>query len=279
MRNAVKLYEPSRRPTRAGTLSVHRMNGRFRQALLPGASPRYIPRLMDLATLLLEQKLATATQLEKAQQTANQHGMHLVQAIVQQGHLSEDTLADTVARALGTVVIDVERGTLERDSVRLIPEGDARRHLAIPVAKGPSKQLRVAFANPLDPEPFRLIQSLTGMSIDPLVATASAIHAVLDREWRGRTTEMIEGTRVRSELPAESTRQLSPEEKKRRTRLREGLAGSDTGSVLIHSVVQQTTIEQRHEALLLTLIEKGLLTRTEYLDTLKRLLGGGAGDL
>ena len=41
----------------------------------------------------------------------------------------------------------------------------------------------------------------------------------------------------------------------------------------VHRLEQEATIEQRHEALLLTLIEKGVITRAEYGDALKRLLG------
>ena len=40
----------------------------------------------------------------------------------------------------------------------------------------------------------------------------------------------------------------------------------------MHRLEAEATIEQRHEALLLALVEKGLITHAEYSESLRRLL-------
>lgn len=228
---------------------------------------------MDLKSLLHREKLVGLDTFDEASSLAHSRGIHLVDAILEVSDVTEDVFADAVARAIGSVVIDVHRGTLEPGSVRLIPELEARRLLAIPVARGPAQQLRVAFVNPLDPEPYRVVESITGMTIDPLVATVSGVHAVLDREWKGRTTEITELVRARPEvpIPEESTRQISADEKRLRAGSQQRSAPPSDPSAPTAKAAVPTSAE-RHEALLLTLIEKGILSRADYHATLGRLM-------
>lgn len=202
-------------------------------------------------------------------------GAAAIAAAVDDRKIADDVLADLIAREAGTVVIDLDRGTLEHEAVRLLPEETARRLLAIVVAVEPGgRSVRAAFANALDEAAIEEVASATGRAVRALVATVSSIRRALDREYREAPSTRVLAS-PRTDLPPEATRRVAP---KIAASAPEG-AGAETSAdevprtLPVHRLEQEATIEQRHEALLLALIEKGVLTRAEYGDALKRLLG------
>lgn len=198
----------------------------------------------------------------------------LVAVPIDAGVVGDDVVADLLARESGGMVIDLDRGTLERDAVRLVPEEVARRHLAIVVALEPSgRSVRAAFANPLDEAALAEIASVTRRGVSVMVGTVSAIRRAIDREYRDGPTRVIEAPGAPEddeELAPESTRRVATGGRRRGT---EPPTEEVPRTMPVHRLEQEATIEQRHEALLLALIEKGVLTRAEYGDALKRLLG------
>lgn len=218
---------------------------------------------VQLEELLSEASLVNPSVLSACRQQADGADQSLVQVLVQGGHVSEDALAELVARAVGSVVFDVHLGALDGDAIRCLPEHVARRHLAVPIGRDlETSSLRVAFANPLDHEALRVVREQTGLLVDPIVGTVSGILAVLDREYRGRTTLILDR---RSEIPSEVTRELEAAQSL------EGDSTKQTGPV--RRLEEEATIEQRFEALLLALVDAGVVTRADYLESLKRLLG------
>lgn len=200
------------------------------------------------------------------------HGAPAVAAPIDAGLVGEDVLADLLARESGSMVIDLDRGTLEPDAVRLVPEELARRHLALVVAVEPSgRSVRVAFANPLDERAIAEIASVTRRGVSVMVGTVSAIRRAIDREYRENAARVLEAPAPdgEEELAPESTRRVATGGRRRTEPPSEEIPRT----MPVHRLEQEATIEQRHEALLLALIEKGVITRAEYGDALKRLLG------
>ncbi len=228
-----------------------------------GVSPP--DRVMGLGELLVREGIVDASSMRDATGRAEEAGRALAAILVDDDHVTEDALADAVARAVGTVVIDVDLGALDRESVRLIPESVARRFLLIAVARGPTgRTLRVAFADPLDEDAVASVRELTGLEVEPMVATVSGVKAALDREYKARTTEIIRAARP------EPGRELAPEDTQQLLSQRDPThAGTDP----MHRLETEATIEQRHEALLLTLVEAGVLERADYVAALRRLKG------
>lgn len=189
---------------------------------------------------------------------AAQRSEPFVRVAVEAGLAEEDAIAELAARALDTHVVELDRGELDEESVRLVPAALARRYLFVPLAPDPSgESIRVVFADPLDAAAVEAAREATGLGIQPLVATVSGVTAAIDRVYGGVT----EDTRVlpRAELPADATRRLE--------------GGEQTQP--LHRLEDGATAEQRHEALLLSLIDAGVVTRAQYLDALRRLLGKG----
>ena len=116
---------------------------------------------MDLAQLLIEQGV-DARKIDDVARRSIQRGAPFVQEVVRAGLVEEEVVADLAARALGTVLVAVEHGELDDDSVRLVPKRVAIRHLVVPVARE-ADRLRVAFADPFDPEALEAVRRATGL--------------------------------------------------------------------------------------------------------------------
>ena len=223
---------------------------------------------MDVLELLAREGMIAASSLASLREAAGPP----IAAPIDAGLVADDVIADVVAREAGTVVIDLERGTLEHGAVHLISEQIARKHLAIVMAVEPGgRSVRVAFANPLDADAVSEVARTTGRSVRALVGTVSDIRHAIDREYAGEASTQSIPLPIRDR---DLGRDMLPESTRR-------VAGQDgrapepeaPGTLPVHRLEQEATIEQRHEALLLALIEKGVITRAEYGDALKRLLG------
>ncbi|MDQ3032314.1 MAG: hypothetical protein M3Y87_07865 [Myxococcota bacterium] len=224
---------------------------------------------MDVLDLLAREGLVAKSEVASLRRRAGP----VIAAPFDAGLIADDVLADFVAREAGTVVIDLDQGTLEHDAVRLLSEETARQLLAVVVAVEPGgRSVRAAFANPLEDAAISKVAASTGRSVRAMVGTVSGIRRVIDREYgQSATRVMAAAERSRAELAPESTRRVPGT----RGRDDDEPIGSDEvpRTLPVHRLEQEATIEQRHEALLLALIEKGVLTRAEYGDALKRLLG------
>ncbi|MFO0713563.1 MAG: hypothetical protein U0353_27170 [Sandaracinus sp.] len=189
--------------------------------------------------------------------------------------VGDDVLADLIARELGTVVIDLDEGMLEATAIQLVPETVARSAHAVAVLAEPNRSaIQVAFANPLDARAVAQVAEASGLRVQPLVAPLSAVRRALDREYGGAPVpEAVLARRQRENMPAESTQRLGGERREgsRPRELRSEELKAPVTAPLIR-MEAQATAEQRVEALLLALIERGVLTRAEYLDALRRLL-------
>lgn len=227
---------------------------------------------MDLVQLLADEGLADSAALKFASDVAEKEGRALAGVIVDAALVAEDALADSLAKAVGTVVIDVEQGELDADAVQLVNDVTARRYLAIVVSTDPSgTSVRAAFANPLDDEAVRAVREQTGLEVQPLVATVSGVRAAIDRAYARRTTQVVRAVALRPELAPEITRKVGGP--RPTTKRPPDGAPPREGTSPLHRLEQDATPEQRHEALVLALIEAGLITRADYVEALRRLLG------
>ncbi|HJL12542.1 MAG TPA: hypothetical protein RMH85_28940 [Polyangiaceae bacterium LLY-WYZ-15_(1-7)] len=234
---------------------------------------------MDLAQLLIDRAGIDAGRVDAALRRAIAQGRPFVREVVESGLCSEERVAELAVDALGTVLVEVDRGEVDRESVELVPIRLARRHLFVPVSVTPGGEgLRVAFADPFDEEAREALRRATGLGVEPLVATVSAVLDALDRAYAEETEEDGEGLREPAATPAHlergdtrvipRARELAPEATRRVER-----RASRTTTAPVHRLEDEATPEQRHEALLLALIEAGALSRADYLEALRRLLG------
>jgi len=174
--------------------------------------------------------------------------------------VSEEALADAIAHELGTNIWDLDQ-SIDADAIALLPEDVARAVIALPVSLD-SAVLQVAFANPLDPRAVQAVVDATQRPVRPLVAHLTPLRRAIDREYGGALIPES-SLRKRPEFTAESTQRLGA-----------GVQGelSSSHTAPVFRVEGSATIEQRFEALLLALVERGSVTRDEYSEALRRIL-------
>lgn len=211
-----------------------------------------------------------------------------VGAAVDRKLVGEDVLADLLAREAGSVVIDLDRGTLEAEAVALLGQTLARRSLAVPVALEPGgRAIQVAFANPLDTGTLAAVAASTGCAVRALVGTVTAIRRTLDREYGPEPSPtVVLGKRASSPPPKEQrTRPVPTESAELRIEPSDPsieqpispeptkpLAERAPTTMPLHRLEAEATLEQRLEALVAALVERGAISRVEYIEALKRIV-------
>jgi hypothetical protein len=212
---------------------------------------------VTLEDLLVQEGVAAPReQIRDVLERAARDGRYPAAALVEEGIVSEDVLADLLARAVTTVVVDLDQ-PVDADVLHVVAYTVARDHLLLPIEAVAGK-LRVAFVNPLDRAAVAAIEEGSALPIQPVVGTLTGTRNAIEKAYAGRTTRVVRAPA--SEMPHEITQKFAAGE----------VPPIDTAP--LHRIEQDATIEQRHEALLLALIERGVLTRADYVEALKRLL-------
>ena len=222
---------------------------------------------MDLEALLVQEGVAAPPRaIRRVLLSARRDGLNPVAALVDEGIVVEDVLAEVLARACGTVVVDLERHTIDDEAALIVPADLARERLLMAVTEPSEGKLRVVFANPFDDDSASEVEQSAGVRVVRLVGTVSGVRQAIQRVYSARTTQVV---RSRAEMPPEITRRVrAPTDDEEG----DALVGTDTAQ--LHRLERSATMEQRHEALLLALIEKGVLTRADYAEALERLVSG-----
>jgi MSHA biogenesis protein MshE len=102
-----------------------------------------------LGELLLEQKLLTPEQLQTALDEQKRSGRKLGRVLTDLGLVREEKLHELLAANLQIPFIDVRQLTLDHQTVRLLPEVQARRFRAL-VLQSDARGLLVGMADPTD---------------------------------------------------------------------------------------------------------------------------------
>ena len=127
-----------------------------------------------MGPLMLQAGLLTPKDLEKIQEEARRRRVSLLDILLDEKKVSEENLADTMAKWLRLPRVHVASLTIEPDALKIISQELARKHSCLPV-KLEGKSLVLAMANPADFEAVQALEFSCGLSIRPVVATRTEI--------------------------------------------------------------------------------------------------------
>ncbi len=134
-----------------------------------------------MGRVLLEEGLATAAQLSEALSAA-QSGGHILQHLVNEGHLTPGDLHEFLSKQPGIAGIDISQYVVERGLARLIPGDLARDRLVMPVdALG--KLLTVAMAYPVDIATIAEVEALTGRRVKAVLCRSQDLLAAIEKQF------------------------------------------------------------------------------------------------
>ena len=142
---------------------------------------------------LVEKNLITEEQLQQvlAKQKESK-GKLFGDVITEMRFISEEDFAKVLAERLNVPYCDLDSTTLLPDVVKKIPEATARKYTVIGVSKM-GKRMTVATNDPINFYVFEDLRVVTGCSINPVLATKSAISKAIGKMYsEGQASAVVQ---------------------------------------------------------------------------------------
>ncbi len=147
-----------------------------------------------IGELLVRENLISTEQLREAQSDQRSSGKRLAYSLTKLGILAERELSDFLSRQYGVPPISLDEYEIDEETLALVPKEVALKHLCIPVQKA-GGSLIVAMSDPTNIYAIDDLKFLTGLNIEPVVSTDTAIEAAIERSY-----EEVEQVRDYSEV-------------------------------------------------------------------------------
>ena len=137
-----------------------------------------------LGELLVEAGLITPEQLQSAITHQKIAKGRMGSNLVALGYITEDVLMDFLSRQLGVPKVDARNLDIPIEVLKRIPRRMAEQYTMMPVAFREPKYLVLAMADPMDLNAIDSARFATGLNIEPMVASHSALKSVITDQYR-----------------------------------------------------------------------------------------------
>jgi type IV pilus assembly protein PilB len=137
-----------------------------------------------IGEILIREKILTQEQLKSAQDFQKKRDVSLGSAIISQGFLSAEEMAQGLSRQLGYPYIDLDQFEVYPDVISLIQPETAKRDLIMPIHRIRSF-LTLAMVDPTDLDIVEDIRFRTGLSIQPVIASEIGIMNAIRKYYGG----------------------------------------------------------------------------------------------
>jgi len=148
------------------------------------------PEKLRLGDVLVQQRLISQEQLQQTLELQRQTGKKVGRLLIETGIITEELLANGLARQLRIPFVNLKTFPFRTDVVRLLPESAARRFRAL-VLEDKGDILLVALGDPLDLFAFDELTRLLKRTIAIAAVPESQLALAFDRLYR--RTEEISG--------------------------------------------------------------------------------------
>ena len=135
-----------------------------------------------IGELLVECKVITQEQLEKALKIQQDKGGLIGQILVALGYTTEDGIAQVLTAQFGIPYLPLRHYTFDSELLRLVPENVARQYCLVPVDRI-GDTLTVAMADPLNTRAVEDIEMLSRCSVQVFVSTMSDVIEANERHY------------------------------------------------------------------------------------------------
>ncbi|MCG0274960.1 MAG: Flp pilus assembly complex ATPase component TadA [Thermosediminibacteraceae bacterium] len=129
--------------------------------------------------ILLEQNIISKSQLERALDLQKKTGKLIGEILVDMGLIDENMVMEILEFQLGVPHVDLNAYDIDPEVIKFLPESLARKYSAFPVRQK-GNTLIVAFNDPLDVFAIHDIRVITGMDIQPAIASKSQIERAIE---------------------------------------------------------------------------------------------------
>ncbi|MGB9552961.1 MAG: type II secretion system ATPase GspE [bacterium] len=145
------------------------------------ASRKRIGEILVELGYLTQEQLNKALEVVQATKSSRDHSRELIgKVLINMGLINEEQLAQAIAQQWNIPFVNLDNVNLSLEIARTVPEDVCRRYKLIPVGKEGEK-LFIAMADPLDVYAIDHVRLITGLVVEPRVATESSIQAAIDK--------------------------------------------------------------------------------------------------
>jgi type IV pilus assembly protein PilB len=134
----------------------------------------------QLGELLIERKVITSEQLQKALDYQKVNGGLIGEILVQLGFSKEEDIVQVLTAQYGFPYLPLTNYDIDLESIKLIPEPVARQYCLIPIDKI-GNNLTVAMSNPLNTKAIEDVEMLTKCVVQAFVSTTTDIRKAIER--------------------------------------------------------------------------------------------------
>ena len=165
-------------------------------------------RKIDLGDILVSLGLLDEAQRAECNKTAKAHNLSFADAVVKLGLVSEDAIAKALSKQLNLPLASrankLLKSEYEQNLETLVPEAFAREHLVVPLFRD-KRILAVALGRPDNIMTMENLKVVTGLEIQPFVATKTEVVRAIDELYHRGGADLIGKTieQSRSEDPAD----------------------------------------------------------------------------
>jgi len=136
----------------------------------------------SLSDIFLEEGYVTQAELQQILAKREDTTESVGDLLVRMRKITEKQKLKCVGLQMGVPFIDLARTEIEHEAARVIPHATAVRLLAVPIERTESAA-SVAMVNPLDLSALDELQSITGLDIDPMLATEEDVRDAIFRSF------------------------------------------------------------------------------------------------
>lgn len=142
-----------------------------------------------LGDLLVEARLLSQTQLDKALTVQKKTGERLGKTLINLGYITEQSMIEALEVQLGVPRIDLATYPVSAEAAAAIPAVLAERHQVIPVRRD-GKRLTLAMVDPTNFYAIDDVRMVTGCEVDAVIAAEREIVAAINETYGVR--EIVE---------------------------------------------------------------------------------------
>ncbi len=134
----------------------------------------------QLGELLIERKIITQEQLQKALDYQKVNGGLIGEIFVQLGFAKEEDIAQVLTAQYGFPYLPLANYEIDTEVINIIPVGVARQYCLIPIDKI-GNNLTVAMSNPLNTHAIEDVETISKCVVQAFVSTTSDIRHAIER--------------------------------------------------------------------------------------------------
>jgi type IV pilus assembly protein PilB len=135
-----------------------------------------------LGELLVRERLISLQQLRAAQDEQRKTGQNLGYTLAKMGVLSDNEITNFLSQQYRVPAVDLNAVEFELEVVKLVPKEICERYRVLPISRA-GNSLILAMADPTNLHAIDDIRALTRYSVEPVVASESALLETVQRLW------------------------------------------------------------------------------------------------